>query len=122
VELDHHGTIHFGTICVHTVDALHAYQVVTSTLDLHHVLVVSTLIICLTVVQVLVDRYVLQVVFVLLFAAQSQLGAFVELISIALNRNVHHYQVFSYSILIISPHSNRVMIHLALVIYSRTNA
>jgi hypothetical protein len=30
----------------------------------------------------------------LLFATQSQLGAFVKLVSVSLSRNVHHHQVF----------------------------
>ena len=45
--------------------------------------------------RVLANRNVLQVVVVLLFTAEGQLGAFVELVCVALARNAHHDKVFA---------------------------
>jgi len=70
----------------------------------------------------LMNRYVLQMILVLFFATKSQLGAFIELISITFYRNIHHNQIFTYSILIIPTYSYWVMTYLALVVHSRTNS
>ena len=77
MELNHHRTIHFSSI--HIVDALHAHQIllIVLTLDVHHVLVTRILMLRLTVVQMLVDRNVLQMVLILLLAAKGELGALV---------------------------------------------
>ena len=96
MELDHHCTIH---LCpVHVVDALHSHQVAVLAglhLHVHHVLVTRILVWSLAVVQVLMDRYILQMILVLFLAAESKLCAFVQLISIAFTWNVHHDEVFS---------------------------
>ena len=42
----------------------------------------------------LMDRYVLQVVIILLFAAQSKLCRLIELVSVAFSRNIHHKEIF----------------------------
>ena len=56
-----------------------------------HVLVVRIL----TLVQMLVQADVLQVVFILLLRAQREFGALVELVGVAFARDVHHDQVFA---------------------------
>lgn len=42
----------------------------------------------------LMDRYVLQVVIILLFAAQSKFCRLVELVSVAFSWNIHHKEIF----------------------------
>ena len=56
-------------------------------------------------------------VFILLFATKSELCAFIELVSIAFARDVHHYEVFTNSIMFLwwrQPHG--IIFNLALVI------
>jgi hypothetical protein len=44
------------------------------------------------------NRYVLNVIVILLFAAECQLRALIKLVCISLPRNIHHDKVFSCSI------------------------
>ena len=46
------------------------------------------------VVEMLVDRDILQVVVILFFAAQSKLCRLIELISVAFSWNIHHKEIF----------------------------
>jgi len=98
VEFDHHCAVHFGP--VHVVDALHVHQVLVAAT--HHHLSASIL----TLIQMLVYWYVLKMVLILLLAAESQLGALVQLVSIALPGNIHHYEVLAKLVLVrvIHPH------------------
>ena len=107
VELNHHRTIHFSSI--HVVDALHAHQIllIVLALDVHHVLVTRILMLSLTVVQMLVDRNVLQMVLILLLAAKGELCALVKLIGITFPRDVHHYEILTQLVLVrdvVEPH------------------
>jgi len=54
----------------------------------------------------LVYWYVLKMVLILLLAAESQLGALVQLVSIAFPGNIHHYEVLAKLVLVrvIHPH------------------
>lgn len=64
-------------------------------IDLKHVLTLSG-ILCwvIVVIEMLMDRYILQVVIILLFAAQSKFCGLVELVSITLTWNIHHKEIF----------------------------
>lgn len=97
MELDHHGAIHLSP--VHVVDALHVYQILVLSLHSHHLLV-SILILSTLVIQMLVDWYVLQVVLVLLLAAEGQFRALVQLVSITFPGDVHHDEVLTQLILV----------------------
>ena len=55
-------------------------------------------------------------ILVLFLAAESQLSAFVQLISIAFSRNVHHDEVFSQLVVVSVIESDRVMVHLTCVV------
>ena len=55
MELDHHGAVHLTTISSHVIDTLHAYEVLTSALYLHQILVTNILILLSTIVEVLVN-------------------------------------------------------------------
>ena len=87
MKFDHHGTVHFGPI--HVVDALHVHQVLI--LVLHHHLPASIL----SLIQMLVNRYVLKMVLVLLLAAEGQFGALVQLVGVTFSRNIHHDEVLA---------------------------
>lgn len=110
VELDHHGAIHFGP--VHIVDTLHIHQVLVCALHYH--LSVSIL----ALIHMLMERNVLKVVLVLLLAAESQLGALIQLVSISFSWNVHHDEIFSQLILICVIHPHRIVIHLTIILHS----
>ena len=99
MEFDHHGAVHFGP--VHVVDTLHVHQVLVAAATHHHL---SASI--LTLIQMLVYWYVLKMVLILLLAAESQLGALVQLVSIAFPWNIHHYEVLAKLVLVrvIHPH------------------
>lgn len=116
MELDHHGAVHLRP--VHVVDALHADQVllVALALDVHHVLVAGVLMLSLAVVQVLVDRDVLQMVLILFLAAERELGALVQLVRVALPGYVHHDEVFPELVLVQVIHTHGVVVHLAVVL------
>jgi len=62
--------------------------------DLEHVLLVLAVPLA-SIAHVLMKRDVLEVVVVLLLAAQSELSALVEVVSVALPRNVHHDEVLA---------------------------
>lgn len=113
VELYHHGRVHFGP--VHVVNALHVQEILVLALDAEHWLV--SILITQLVVQVLVNWNVLQMVLVLFLAAQSQLSALVKLVSVAFSRNVHHNEVLTQLVLVRVVHSDRVVIHLAVVLH-----
>lgn len=63
--------------------------------DLHHVLLLTGRSGLRSSRHVVVQRLVLYVVFILLFAWQSKFGTFVQLLSVAFPWNIHHDQVFS---------------------------
>ena len=119
MEFDHHGAVHFGAI--HIVDALHADEIliVRLLLNVHHVLItICILILSVTIIQMLVDRNVLEMVLILLLAAESKLGALVQLVCVAFPGNVHHYEVFAQLILIrlVQPHG--FMIQLTVILHN----
>ena len=58
------------------------------------------------IIQMLMDWNVLKMVLVLLLAAEGQLGALVQLISVALTRYVHHNEVLTELVLIRVIHSD----------------
>lgn len=119
MELDHHRTIHLRS--VHVIDTLHPDQVLlltVLTLYVHHILVARILMLSLTIIQVLVDRNVLQVVLILLLAAESELGTLIKLVGVALAGDVHHNEVLTKLILIKVVHSHRVVVHLTVVLQS----
>lgn len=43
----------------------------------------------------LMQRNILKVIIVLFLAAQSELGAFIQMLCVSLSRNVHHNEIFS---------------------------
>ena len=100
MELNHHCTVHFSSI--HIVDALHSYQIllIVLSLDVHHILIARILMLSLTIVQMLVDRNVLQMVLILLLAAKGELRAFVKLIGVAFPGNVHHDKILAQLVLV----------------------
>lgn len=86
-------------------------------MNVHHVLITRILMLSLAIVQVLMDRYVLQMVLILLLAAKRELCTFIELIGIAFTRDIHHDEVLTQLVLIrhvVKPH--RVVVHLAVVL------
>ena len=83
--------------------------------DAEHWLV--SILITQLIVQVLVNWNVLQMVLVLFLAAQSQLSALVELVSIAFSWDVHHNEVLAKLVLVRVVHSDGVVIHLAVVLH-----
>lgn len=113
MEFDHHGAVHFCS--VHIVDALHVDEVLILACDAQHLLV--AVLVGDLVVQVLVDRNVLEMVLVLFLAAQRQFRALVQLVRVALPRDIHHDEVLSELILVSIVHSDRVMVHLAVVLH-----
>jgi len=110
VELDHHGAIHFCP--VHIVYTLHIHQVLICAL--HHHLSVSIL----ALIHMLMEWNVLKMVLVLLLAAESQLGALIQLVSISLSWNIHHDEVFTQLILVCVIHPHRIVVHLTIILHS----
>lgn len=110
MELDHHSAIHLGP--VHVVDTIHSHQIARIVLssNVHHVLVRVILILSLTIIQMLMNRNVLEVVLVLLLATQGQLGALIQLVSVAFPRDVHHNEILTQLILVRVVHSDRVVL------------
>lgn len=99
VELYHHGRVHFGAGRVqgHGVDVVeggHACRGGALAADLEHVLLVLAVSLA-SIAHMLMKGDVLKVVVVLLLAAKSELGALVEVVSVALARNVHHDEVLA---------------------------
>jgi hypothetical protein len=123
VELNHHCTVHLGSI--HIIYALHADQIlvvilVTLLLHIHHVLVAANvvLVLSLTIIQMLMNRNILKMVLVLLLAAEGELRTLVQLVSIALPRNVHHDEVLPKLVLVrlVQPHG--IMLQLTVVLHN----
>ena len=75
MEFYHHSRIHFGSI--HVVDALHVQHVLVLALQPQHLLLLRDILITNLVIEMLVNRNVLQVVFVLFLAAQGQFCTFI---------------------------------------------
>ena len=113
MEFDHHGAVHFCS--VHIVDALHVDEVLVLACYAQHLLV--AVLVGDLVVQVLVDRNILEMVLVLLLAAQRQFRALVQLVRVALPGDIHHDKVLSELILVRVVHPDRVMVHLAVVLH-----
>ena len=67
----------------------------------------------------LVDWNVLQMVLVLLLAAESELGTLIELICVALTWNIHHDEILTELVLVRIVHPYRVVIHLTVVLHCR---
>ena len=100
VKLYHHGWVHLWSggvhsCCINVVQCSEACRCVLCTLpiDLKHILILILLIIHMSM-----NRYVLNVIVILLFAAECQLCALIKLVRISLPRNIHHDKVFSCSI------------------------
>jgi hypothetical protein len=77
IELDHHGGVELASIGVDLTQAIGLHLVLVAVGSLH----------------VLVERDALEVVVVLLLAAESEFGALVQLVGIAFSRDVHHQQL-----------------------------
>ena len=67
----------------------------------------------------LVNWNVLQMVLVLLLAAESELGTLIELICVPLTWYIHHDEVLTELILVRIVHPDRVVIHLTVVLHCR---
>lgn len=99
VELHHHGRVHLGAGGVqgHGVDVVegrHACRGGSLAADLEHVLLVLAIALA-SIAHVLMERDVLEVIVVLLLAAESELGALVKVVGVALPRDVHHNEVLA---------------------------
>ena len=67
----------------------------------------------------LVNWNVLQVVLVLLLAAECKLSTLIQLICVALTRYVHHDEVLTELVLVRIVHPYRVVVHLTVVLHCR---
>ena len=67
----------------------------------------------------LVDWNVLQVVLVLLLAAECKFSTLIQLICVSLARYVHHNEVLTELVLVRIVHPDRVVVHLTVVLHCR---